>query len=105
MNLNYKYEDMTTRYDIPENGSFIAKYNNDQTEYTIYNASQKKVCSFVVDYQKERPVQEYVYPNHVSYIEVSPNFTKQDKSALRIAACMECASLAKSASCGMSRSG
>ena len=27
MNLNYKYEDMTTRYDIPENGSFIAKYN------------------------------------------------------------------------------
>ena len=27
------------------------------------------------------------------------------KSALRIAACMECASLAKSASCGMSRSG
>lgn len=38
---NYKYEDMTTRYDIPENGSFIAKYNNDQTEYTIYNASQK----------------------------------------------------------------
>ena len=38
MNLNYKYEDMTTRYDIPENGSFIAKYNNDQTEYTIYNA-------------------------------------------------------------------
>ena len=79
MNLNYKYEDMTTRYDIPENGSFIAKYNNDQTEYTIYNASQKKVCSFVVDYKKERPVQEYVYPNHVSYIEVSPNFTKQDR--------------------------
>ena len=79
INLNYKYEDMTTRYDIPENGSFIAKYNNDQTEYTIYNASQKKVCSFVVDYQKERPVQEYVYPNHVSYIEVSPNFTKQDR--------------------------
>lgn len=70
---------MTTRYDIPENGSFIAKYNNDQTEYTIYNASQKKVCSFIVDYQKERPVQEYVYPNHVSYIEVSPNFTKQDR--------------------------
>jgi len=27
------------------------------------------------------------------------------KSALRIAACMECASLAKGASCGMSRSG
>ena len=79
INLNYKYEDMTTRYDIPENGSFIAKYNNDQTEYTIYNASQKKVCSFIVDYQKERPVQEYVYPNHVSYIEVSPNFTKQDR--------------------------
>ena len=79
MNLNYKYEDMTTRYDIPENGSFIVKYNNDQTKYTIYNASQKKVCSFVVDYQKERPVQEYVYPNHVSYIEVSPNFTKQDR--------------------------
>ena len=24
INLNYKYEDMTTRYDIPENGSFTA---------------------------------------------------------------------------------
>lgn len=36
INLNYKYEDMTTRYDIPENGSFTAKYNKDQTEYTIY---------------------------------------------------------------------
>ena len=33
----------------------------------------------MLDYQKERPVQEYVYPNHVSYIEVSPNFTKQDR--------------------------
>lgn len=70
INLNYKYEDMTTRYDIPENGSFTAKYNKDQTEYTIYNASEKEVCNFVVDYQKERPVQEYIYPNHVSYIEV-----------------------------------
>ena len=25
INLNYKYEDMTTRYDIPENGSFTAR--------------------------------------------------------------------------------
>ena len=32
MNLNYKNEYMTTRYDIPENGSFIVKYNNDQTK-------------------------------------------------------------------------
>ena len=48
INLNYKYEDMTTRYDIPENGSFTAKYNKDQTEYTIYNASEKEVCNFVV---------------------------------------------------------
>ena len=79
INLNYKYEDMTTRYDIPENGSFTAKYNKDQTEYTIYNASEKEVCNFVVDYQKERPVQEYIYPNHVSYIEVSPKFTKHDR--------------------------
>ena len=70
---------MTTRYDIPENGSFTAKYNKDQTEYTIYNASEKEVCNFVVDYQKERPVQEYIYPNHVSYIEVSPKFTKHDR--------------------------
>ena len=30
INLNYKYEDMTTRYDIPENGSFTAKYNKVQ---------------------------------------------------------------------------
>lgn len=37
------------------------KYNKDQTEYTIYNASEKEVCNFVVDYQKERPVQEYIY--------------------------------------------
>ena len=37
------------RYDIPENGSFTAKYNKDQTEYTIYNASEKEVCNFVVD--------------------------------------------------------
>ena len=79
INLNYKYEDMTTRYDIPENGSFTAKYNKDQTEYTIYSASEKEVCNFVVDYQKERPVQEYIYPNHVSYIEVSPKFTKHDR--------------------------
>ena len=33
MNLNYKYEDMTTRYDIPENGSFIAKYNKKNARY------------------------------------------------------------------------
>ena len=43
INLNYKYEDMTTRYDIPENGSFTAKYNKDQTEYTIYNASENNI--------------------------------------------------------------
>ena len=79
MNLNYKYADMTVRYNIPENGSFTAEYNKDQTEYTIYNANKKKVCNFVVDYKKERPVQEYIYPNHVSYIEVSPNFTKHDR--------------------------
>ena len=79
MNLNYKYEDMTARYNIPENGSFTAEYNKDQTEYTIYNANKKKICNFVVDYKKERPVQEYIYPNHVSYIEVSPNFTKHDR--------------------------
>lgn len=40
MNLNYKYEDMTARYNIPENGSFTAEYNKDQTEYTIYNANK-----------------------------------------------------------------
>ena len=87
INLNYKYEDMTTRYDIPENGSTYSRnIPKSQTEYTIYNASEKEVCNFVVDYQKERPVQEYIYPNHVSYIEVSPKFTKHDRivdSALR----------------------
>ena len=30
INLNYKYENLSTRYDIPENGSFTAAYSNDQ---------------------------------------------------------------------------
>lgn len=79
INLNYKYENMTTRYDIPENGSFTAVYSNEQTEYTIFDTEGNEVCKFNVDYQKERPVHEYIYPNHVSYIEVSPDFTKQDR--------------------------
>lgn len=29
INLNYKYENLSTRYDIPENGSFTATYSND----------------------------------------------------------------------------
>ena len=33
INLNYKYENLSTRYDIPENGSFTATYSNDQTKY------------------------------------------------------------------------
>lgn len=79
IDLNYKYEDMATRYDIPENGSFTASYSSDQTQYAIFDAKGKEVCQFNVDYQKERPVQEYVYPNHVSYIEVAPNFTTHDR--------------------------
>lgn len=42
INLNYKYEDMTTRYDIPENGSFTAKYNKDQTEYRLEDIEIEK---------------------------------------------------------------
>lgn len=79
INLNYKYENMTARYDIPENGSFTAAYSNDQTKYTIFDTKGNEICKFNVDYQKERPVHEYVYPNHVSYIEVTPNFTKRDR--------------------------
>lgn len=52
INLNYKYEDMTTRYDIPENGSFTAKYKKDQTEYTIYNASEKPILKLKRSNQK-----------------------------------------------------
>lgn len=37
INLNYKYENMSTRYDIPENSSFTATYSNDQTKYTIFD--------------------------------------------------------------------
>lgn len=79
INLNYKYENMSTRYDIPENGSFTATYSNDQTKYTIFDTKGNEICKFNVDYQKERPVHEYVYPNHVSYIEVLPNFTSRDR--------------------------
>ena len=79
INLNYKYENMTTRYDIPENGSFTAAYSNEQTEYTIFDVQGNEMYKFNVDYQKERPVHEYIYPNHISYIEVSPNFTNQDR--------------------------
>ena len=79
INLNYKYENMTARYDIPENGSFTAAYSNDQTTYTIFDTKGNEICKFNVDYQKERPVHEYVYPNHVSYIEVTPNFTNRDR--------------------------
>lgn len=79
INLNYKYENMTTRYNIPENGSFTAFYSNEQTEYTIFDTEGNEVCKFNVDFQKERPVHEYIYPNHVSYIEVSPNYTKKDR--------------------------
>lgn len=78
INLNYKYENLSTRYDIPENGSFTATYSNDQTKYTIFDTKGNEICKFNVDYQKERPVHEYVYPNHVSYIEVLPNFTSRD---------------------------
>lgn len=79
INLNYKYENLSTRYDIPENGSFTATYSNDQTKYTIFDTKGNEICKFNVDYQKERPVHEYVYPNHVSYIEVLPNFTNRDR--------------------------
>ena len=79
INLNYKYENLSTRYDIPENGSFTATYSNDQTKYTIFDTKGNEICKFNVDYQKERPVHEYVYPNHVSYIEVLPNFTIRDR--------------------------
>ena len=63
INLNYKYENLSTRYDIPENGSFTATYSNDQTKYTIFDTKGNEICKFNVDYQKERPVHEYVYPN------------------------------------------
>lgn len=76
---SYKYENLSTRYDIPENGSFTATYSNDQTKYTIFDTKGNEICKFNVDYQKERPVHEYVYPNHVSYIEVLPNFTNRDR--------------------------
>ena len=62
-----------------ENGSFTATYSNDQTKYTIFDTKGNEICKFNVDYQKERPVHEYVYPNHVSYIEVLPNFTSRDR--------------------------
>ena len=79
INLNYKYENMTVRYEIPENGSFTATYSSDQTQYAIFDSRGNKICTFNVDHQKERPVHEYVYPNHVSYIEVSPNYTQHDR--------------------------
>lgn len=79
INLNYKYENMTTRYDIPENGSFTATYSNNQIKYTIFDTKGNEICKFNVDYHKERPVHEYVYLNHVSYIEVTPDFTKRDR--------------------------
>lgn len=52
INLNYKYENMSTRYDIPENGSFTATYSNDQTKYTIFDTKGNEICKFNVDYQK-----------------------------------------------------
>lgn len=79
MDLNYKYENMATRYDIPENGSFTAIYSSDQIQYTVFGPKGNEICKFHVDYQKERPVHEYVYPNHVSYIEVTPDFTDRDR--------------------------
>lgn len=79
INLNYKYENMTTRYDIPENGSFTATYSDNQTKYIIFDTEGNEICKFNVDYHEERPVHEYVYPNHVSYIEVTPDFTNQDR--------------------------
>ena len=57
INLNYKYENMTVRYDIPENGSLTATYSSDQTQYAIFDSRGNKICTFNVDYQKERPVQ------------------------------------------------
>ncbi len=53
INLNYKYENLSTRYDIPENGSFTATYSNDQTKYTIFDTKGNEICKFNVDYQKE----------------------------------------------------
>lgn len=35
INLNYKYENMSTRYDIPENGSFTATYSNAKSDIAI----------------------------------------------------------------------
>lgn len=79
MNLHYKYENMAARYDIPENGSLTAVYSKDKTKYTIFDTKGNKVYQFSVDFRKEQPVQEYVYPNHVSYIEVSQNITREDR--------------------------
>ena len=52
INLNYKYENMSTRYDIPENGSFTAAYSNDQTKYTIFDTKETRYASSMLIIKK-----------------------------------------------------
>lgn len=52
INLNYKYENMSTRYDIPENGSFTATYSNDQTKYTILTRKETRYASSMLIIKK-----------------------------------------------------
>mgnify|MGYP006979102411 CR=1 FL=1 len=40
---------------------------------------ETRYASSMLIIKKNAPVHEYVYPNHVSYIEVLPNFTSRDR--------------------------
>ena len=45
INLNYKYENLSTRYDIPENGSFTATYSNDQQKTQLLTPKETRYAS------------------------------------------------------------
>lgn len=60
INLNYKYENLSTRYDIPENGSFTATYSNDQTKYTIFDTKQEILDEISVMSKNISRLEKYV---------------------------------------------
>ena len=48
INLNYKYENLSTRYDIPENGSFTATYSNDQNTQYLTRKETRYASSMLI---------------------------------------------------------
>lgn len=79
INLNYKYENLSRGMIYRKMAHLppLIVMTKQNTQYLT--RKETRYASSMLIIKKERPVHEYVYPNHVSYIEVLPNFTNRDR--------------------------